>query len=992
MSDAVRAVRRTGHVDLMNEAVHNRIETILLGALERVGDERARFLESTCGTDVALRSRVLELIDAHDGAPGILDPVVPQSADRMIGCQVGRYSIKSVIGTGGMGAVYLAVQESPHRKVALKIMNRGIASRSALRRFEFESQILGRLRHPNVAHVYEAGTHDDGEGGVPYFAMEYVPNAKTLIDYARAKKLGTHERLGLFADVCDAIHHGHQKGIIHRDIKPGNILVDSSGEPRIIDFGVARGTDSDMAVTTLQTDVGQLIGTLQYMSPEQCEAEPDDLDTRSDVYALGVVLYELLTDRLPYDLSRAAIHEAARMIREEAPVPPSTLDRTLRGDVETIALKALEKDRDHRYQSAADLRKDIDRYLRGEEIEARRPSVRYKLGKFVRRNRALAAATGSVAVVLVLATIGMGVLTSWALRERTQSREAQQIADEVNTFLNEQLLAQANPNRQPDRNTTLREALDWAAAGIEGAFPDEPRVEAAIRTTIGQAYIGLSVFGSALPHLERAFDLREDVLGADDPETLRTASLLAQAMGERGRLDEAEHRARATWKAQARVLGEEHPETLRSLYSVGLILQLQRRWPEAEPLLRAAMEAQGRHPDRGPMHHETIETTVLLVNVLFSLSACDEALSLIEDLHERCVAQKDGGADHPDALLTLASLNAYIQECRGMGSLELEQLEETLERSERILGADHSITLNHLHNVATELVYGQDDAEGAVACFQRLVDARERKLGEDHMETYIARANLAWRKMNAGREDEALAILHANVRRARRGLQTQLVVSLRTLAEFLCWSGRPEEAEPFAREAIALCDADVRAAYARVRLFEVWARALKESGRLEEAESTYREALEVVATAGRWAPGVFDVLPGLLRGHGVVLVRLGRLDEAEPQLLRALEVSRRNGAPRLDALRALRDLYLAQGRFEDAQQKALETHAGRDERNGADHPKTVEAMRGLVAVYEAWHGMEPDEGHDVEAAEWRAKLPAGTTSGEHVEAEKPEGD
>ncbi len=249
--------------------------------------------------------------------------------------RIGQYHIKSVIASGGMGTVYEATQEKPRRIVALKVMKQGIASRSALRRFEYESQILGRLRHPGIAQVYEAGTHRDESGTVPFFAMEYIVGAKPITMHAKDRKLGTREQMKLFASVCDAIHHGHQKGIINRDLKPSNILVDAQGQVKIIDFGVARSTDSDLAVTTLQTDIGQLIGTLQYMSPEQCEGDPHNIDTRSDVYALGVVFYELLSGKLPYDISRATIFEASRVIREQQAVSLRTLNKALRGDVET---------------------------------------------------------------------------------------------------------------------------------------------------------------------------------------------------------------------------------------------------------------------------------------------------------------------------------------------------------------------------------------------------------------------------------------------------------------------------------------------------------------------------------------------------------------------------------------------------------------------------------------------------------------------------------
>ncbi|MHC4218807.1 MAG: serine/threonine-protein kinase, partial [Planctomycetota bacterium] len=248
---------------------------------------------------------------AGEGLPDVDDPEGGTDATRPLSTQatsaeaspsipgrIGHYRIKRVIGSGGMGTVYEAMQEHPRRAVALKVMKPGISSRSALRRFEYESQILARLRHPNIAQVYEAGTHDEVGGTVPYFVLEYIPNARSITEYARAKSLSTRRRLELFTKVCDAIQHGHRKGVIHRDLKPGNILVDSNGEPKVIDFGVARSTDSDLAITTLQTHVGQLIGTLQYMSPEQLEADPHAIDGRADVYSLGVVLYELLSDKL----------------------------------------------------------------------------------------------------------------------------------------------------------------------------------------------------------------------------------------------------------------------------------------------------------------------------------------------------------------------------------------------------------------------------------------------------------------------------------------------------------------------------------------------------------------------------------------------------------------------------------------------------------------------------------------------------------------------
>jgi len=384
-------------------------------AIDLAPDERTAYLDRFCGGNAELRRKVEALLAQDAAASKTFLPLPPpnprldalferpDAPDMLIGRTVGPYTIKSRIASGGMGTVYLAQQANPRREVALKILHGGLAGSGVRRRFEHEAQILALLRHPNIAQVYEAGTAIvDVPDGPPrrlsYFAMEYVPGAAGLIAYAEALHLSLRRRLELFADICDAVHHGHQRGIVHRDLKPANILVDDAGRPKIVDFGIARVTDADVAVTSMRTDAGQLIGTLAYMSPEQCAADPREIHTPSDVYSLGVVLFELLTGRLPYDVSHLTIHAAARMICEQTPAPPSQFDRSLKGDVETIVLKAMEKDRSKRYASAAALAEDIRRHLRGEPITARPPTRLTRLLGWVARRPKMAAFVGGASI------------------------------------------------------------------------------------------------------------------------------------------------------------------------------------------------------------------------------------------------------------------------------------------------------------------------------------------------------------------------------------------------------------------------------------------------------------------------------------------------------------------------------------------------------------------------------------------------------------------
>jgi WD40 repeat protein/predicted Ser/Thr protein kinase len=412
----------------MPEPSPEAVEALFQRTADLVAEERESFLDEQCGGDLDLRAAVLELLHFDAKARSAPDFLQSPATDLRAAlsrradptpASFGRYRILRLHGEGGMGAVFEAEQDNPRRTVALKVIRPGLVSPEHVKRFSHEAQILARLQHSGIAQVYEAGMSQDGQ---PFFAMEFI-RGMPLDEYARSRGLDAAARLELLARVCDAVQHAHDKGVIHRDLKPGNILVDESGQPKVLDFGVAHVTAADLQSTGSRTQTGQLLGTLSYMSPEQITAHPTALDSRSDVYTLGVILFELLAHRLPYHLEHLPVHEVARVIQQQEPSRLGSVNALYRGDIEIIAAKALEKDKTRRYASAGDLASDIRRYLRGDAILARPASALYQLRKFARRHKGLVAGVSGVVLALVLGTI---VSISFALRAADYARVAQQ--------------------------------------------------------------------------------------------------------------------------------------------------------------------------------------------------------------------------------------------------------------------------------------------------------------------------------------------------------------------------------------------------------------------------------------------------------------------------------------------------------------------------------------------------------------------------------------
>ncbi len=440
----------------MSEPQHARLKQLFHAVADLPPAERISYLDEHCADEPELRRKVESLL-AHDtiqddvfddGQLGIGQDLLAKAVGDagMIPDRIGPYRVLDRLGEGGMGTVYLAEQDHPRRRVALKMIRPGVLSRGLLRRFKFEADVLGRLQHPGIAQIHEAGEVSTEAGRQPYFAMEYVEGVE-MRGYARQHDLGTRARLELMARVCDAVQHAHQRGIVHRDLKPENVLVVEApsaaaadagadlagiGQPKVLDFGVARATDSDIQLTTVRTDVGQLVGTITYMSPEQVCGDSAALDNRSDIYALGAMLYELLAGRPPFDLRHTSIPEAARMIREEEPTRLGSIRTVFRDEIDTIVTKALDKDRIRRYQTAAEMAADIRRYLADQPITAHPPSTFYQLRKFAKRNRGLV--TGLAAAVIILIA---GVITSATLAVRAVRGEKRAQVEEQQATLNE---------------------------------------------------------------------------------------------------------------------------------------------------------------------------------------------------------------------------------------------------------------------------------------------------------------------------------------------------------------------------------------------------------------------------------------------------------------------------------------------------------------------------------------------------------------------------
>ena len=768
--------------------------------------ERAAFLDGLADIGGSVRAQVEDMLAAMDEAglflseptrgdanesPTANSATAVSTFDAPVherpGARIGNYKLLQLIGEGGFGTVFMAEQEKPVvRKVALKVIKLGMDTRQVIARFEAERQALAMMDHPNIARVLDAGAT---EAGRPFFVMELV-KGDPIVEYCDKNNLSVQDRLELFAQVCHAVQHAHTKGIIHRDIKPSNVLVSTQdGKPftKVIDFGIAKATASKLTEKTLFTEHRQLIGTPEYMSPEQAEGNLD-IDTRTDVYSLGVLLYELLTGTTPFsgkDLRSAAYAEIQRIIREVEPPKPSTrlnantttidsvaakrdiepkrLGALIRGELDWIVMKSLEKDRQRRYETANGLAMDIRRYLSGEAVVAAPPSASYRVKKFVRRNRGPVTAGAVVAAALFVAA---GVSLRFGLSEARQRAEAVRLrelaeetaaaearartrAEAIAKFVTKALKS-SDPMQQGRQDTTIAQAMAVAVKEIDaGAFGDDPETEAALRDTIGMILKNAGKFAEAEALLSRALSMREAIFKGDHSNTALSLTNLGILYRDQDRLDKAGPLLERASTMFEKTNGPEHPDFAASLNALAGVYYLQSQFDKAEPLLQRALST--REKVHGPVSREVAVTLNDLAVVYQAQGKPEQAESLLKRSLE--VNEKTRGPDHPDVAAVLNSL-ADLYEVQGRNDLAEAAYVRALTICEKALGPDHPLVATAQLNLGV-FYSGIKQFEKAEALYLRSLAIREKLFGPDHDNVGVLANRLGLLYSAMGRPDQA---------------------------------------------------------------------------------------------------------------------------------------------------------------------------------------------------------------------------------------------
>ncbi|MEE4272136.1 MAG: serine/threonine-protein kinase [Thermoanaerobaculales bacterium] len=800
----------------------------------------------------------------HDQTLSLLDPPPPSGPDAPAGVaaetggepeHIPGYRIISKLGQGGMGVAWEAEQEHPKRRVALKVMRmEHRVDEYHARMFRREVDILARLKHPNIGAIYESGHTSRGQD---FFAMELV-SGPTLGEWlkSRPQVVDANElelRLQLFLTISDAVHYAHQRGVIHRDLKPSNIIVcdgpesgdhssSSSEKPavKILDFGLARITDTDMQATMI-SEIGLIKGTLQYMSPEQARGQVDAVDTRSDVYALGVLLYEILTGNRPYELSPAAIAEAVRVICEEPPKPLHLSfngARKLDADLETIVGKALEKEADRRYASAAAMADDVERHLASQPIEARPPSALYQMRKFTARNRALVGGVAAAAVMLIVFAITTTIQSGRIRAEAERAARAAEAERQVSDFMIS-LFDRSDPTLSRGEDLTAHQILDAGAERIE-KLHDQPRAQAAFMETMGRVFTVLGDFERAEPLLDRAVDIRARFASDDQLALADSLKYRTNVLDETGRYDEAEATIRQAIDIREQILGED-PTLADYLNDLGNVLWHQGRLDEAEVIHRRALAIrENTLPERDAALAQSLHN---LGALRYFAADYEEA----EKLYRRSIEIEEsaGGRDNHNLATSLHTLAIVcLDQDRVDEALELEL--ESLEIREKVLGPAHphvALSLTTLGNIYRTL----DRAGEAEPLIRRALAIGESSYGPAHGEVWWMQRSLIQTLTALERYPAAEHELGRLLARAEKADSLSDKAAVHQVAgELEAAQGNWDKAEDNHRTAIAMIEEDSPGSawvgYAMIGL----ARVFRDAGRLDDAQTTYRHALELM--------------------------------------------------------------------------------------------------------------------------------------------------
>ena len=880
---------------------------------------------------------------------------------------------------GGQGIVYIGVQRSTRRRVAIKVLLDGaFASRSARRRFEREIDLVAGLQHPHIVRVYDSGVTTDDR---LYLVMEFIEGTP-LDEHLRLTRDGQpsvvasdglQKKIELFADIADAVNFAHQRGVIHRDLKPGNIRVDAQGQPHVLDFGLAKTSGDGAGESQHASVTGQFVGSLPWASPEQAEGKLDTLDVRTDVYSLGVMLYQMLTGRFPYPVT-GAMRDVLDHILTDEPVRPGTVAATLDADLDTIALKCLAKDPARRYQSAGELARDLRRHLAGEPIEARRDSTWYVLRKAVKRHRT----TAALAAATALLSLGFGIVMAYMYGNTRTARDAERVArvdaevsaaqsKQIGQFLQD-MLASVDPATALGRDVTvLRELLDNAAKRIDSELGNQPTVAAALHHTIGSTYISLALYPLAAEHLGAALNLRRTHHGELHPDTLVSRNAWNALLMDRGDFKVAEPLISQSLLDCRTVLGADHPETLRAQYFLGRFYREQAQFPQAETVLRENLQARRRA--LGTSHIESLQTMNELATLFKFQGKIPDAVALLKEA--LALVENRAGADSHAALAAAGNLALMLGKLDKLDEAE-ELTKSSLERARTILGERHITTISMLNNLAS-IYHTQGRLAEAEPLYLQAWELMRAMLGDRHDETLTAANNYARIVDERGRplDVESLMRTIMETSEQEKGLEhPSTLIAMNNFANMLERTGRVPEAEPLYRQVLetrrkSLSDEHPDTILSMNNL------AMLLLTRKEYAEAESLSRASVALSEKVYGADSID-LAIKLNNLSSLLVATQRADEALPHTEKSLEILTRKlpaGHWAIGGFRGnLGRCLAALGRFEEAEKDLLTGYDEVRKALGDDHKETQTIIRKIIDLYEKWPKPQL-------ADEFRAKLP-----------------